>query len=300
MPLAQEPSLEQIKGVKRAPERKALIQELTGEVGNALKKFQELPKEEKKVLVGSAIGLITLIALLKTKEEEKPAAKKTSKELASLKTSVSKDTIKKELEEKKESTEEEPKFDELAETKKIKAMTAGERILYAIKLAREHYKTGGKHCGDWAERIYKSVGCVAESTIYVAKKRNKEGKMEWLYKGKDCGKHHASESDLAKIEPGAHLYYNVYHKTKKSPDKHGNHSAIFIRWIDENKKIAEVASYTSGQGNKSMIHNVNFKNQPVTRIANPEIKNPVNIALLNYKFKGMSANIKGTMTYELA
>jgi len=170
-------------------------------------------------------------------------------------------------------------------TKKLESLSARERVIYAIKLARERYGTGGKHCGDWKKRLFRSMGVVIDSCQTGAYQNLK-------YEGQDCGDVHASDWHMDRIETGDSIWYNVFHKTGKSPSKKGNHSVIFIKWINKKKRIALVSGYTA-KHNKSLIHQVKFNEKPITHIGKPKIKGPINLEELKFLFRNEKAKAGG-------
>jgi len=154
----------------------------------------------------------------------------------------------------------------------------------AMEVANDTYNkglSGAEHCWDWVSKIYKQAGVKRkEGFSYLGK-----------YTGKNCGDSHASEEQYTSIQPGDHIFYNIESKRdsdyakkmelynegklKKKPklkeavDSRGNHSAIFIRWIDEGNKIAQLASGSHGTKWKLHDNPVNFNETPVTRIFKP-------------------------------
>lgn len=110
-----------------------------------------------------------------------------------------------------------------------------------------------EHCFDWANHIYKSAGA-SRQRIYSSLSE---------YSGQDCGDHHAGPELLDKIRPGDWLFYN----NQNGVDSHGNHSAIFLEWIDKDNQIARMAS--GSKGNFGHIHPADFKKAPVTLIMKP-------------------------------
>lgn len=82
-------------------------------------------------------------------------------------------------------------------------------------------------CWDWMDHIYKSAG-VQRKRIYD----------DHVYRGRNCGTHHASEELVDQIVPGDRIYFN----NQNTSDDYGNHSVIFLEWIDREKRQARVAS----------------------------------------------------------
>ncbi|OGJ42316.1 hypothetical protein A3B60_03000 [Candidatus Peregrinibacteria bacterium RIFCSPLOWO2_01_FULL_39_12] len=119
----------------------------------------------------------------------------------------------------------------------------------------------GKHCWDWSNKIYKMAGVSGNSptkTIFTYTKK---------YPGKDCKPYdaHATPSQYAQISPGDWIFYN----NRNTSDAHGNHSAVFLEWIDRDNLLARVASGSFGK--PWHVHNkpIDFKDKPVTRLGKP-------------------------------
>jgi len=144
---------------------------------------------------------------------------------------------------------------------RVEGSSMGDKIAKtAVEVAKDPSNMGlrGKHCWDWVNKIYRRAGITAKSpvvTIY----------QNLNYPGKDCGSCHASEEMYARVCPGDWLYYN----NRNTADRHGNHSAIFIEWVDKGKKIARMAS--GSYGKKWRIHTADLADKPITRIAKPRV-----------------------------
>lgn len=289
--------------IEESPQTQDLLGKIGSEIGNTVKAFNELPKKDKIGLVGGAVMLIGYLNLLKKNNDK--LSGNTSEKLAGLKESLEIEPDDEDEHFEEESELENEEYKEIMEARqemeseiwkegidlneadiinKIKSLPPVDRIIYGIRLAMEKYRTGARHCGDWVERVYKAVGCTPK-TIY----------KNLRYEGRDCGDIHAKERDLAKIQPGYHLYYN----NKNQASKRGNHSAIFIEWVDYDKKIARVASYYA-KSNRLSIHSANFKKNPVTYIGEPQSENPIELSHLQYHLRNEPANIRGVITTETA
>lgn len=114
----------------------------------------------------------------------------------------------------------------------------------------------GKHCWDWINKVYKSLGAKAKK-LY----------QNLNYSGKDCGENHVKEEDLVNgsalsLREGDWLYIN----NKNKWDSHGNHSVIFLGWADKENLIAKTAS-CPGAGRVGRIEKRNLKANPVTHIS---------------------------------
>ena len=165
--------------------------------------------------------------------------------------------------------------------------TASQKALNtAIGVASDTYNqgiSGAKHCWDWVSKIYAKAGV----------KRKQDFSSLEKYTGKNCGEAHAGEAQYASIQPGDHIFYNLetkreqeyqekmqlYNegklkqkpKLKEAVDSRGNHSAIFIRWIDQSGKIAQLASGSHDTKWKLHENPVDFNKTPVTRIFKPVV-----------------------------
>ena len=137
---------------------------------------------------------------------------------------------------------------------------SGNVVAFALAVARDPYNLGLRNatcCYDWVSKIYKMAGAKANPrTVYSYYKK---------YSGKDCGNNHATEEQYGMIQPGDWIFYNNHNTV----DKRGCHSALFVEWIDRDKKIARLAS--GSYGKPWHMHNslVNFNKQPVTLLGKP-------------------------------
>ncbi len=135
-----------------------------------------------------------------------------------------------------------------------KAYLPGKKVeLTAIEVCKKgKYKPAS--CWDWVQYVYHKAG-VKRNLLYV----------DLGYAGLDCGKHHASPAMMDQISAGDLIFYN----NKNTADEHGNHSVIFLGWIDREKGTAQVAS--GFYDNPGRIHEVNLIKKPVTFIGKPAI-----------------------------
>ena len=230
-------------------------------------------------LFGGLVGLIGITALMKRNEDEDISTDiGEEEEISEEEISENRrrlDELRKRLNTPRKKEKENPqktvgKIDYTLKSKaEIAKLSTPEKIIYALTLAIDKYKTSAAHCWDWVDKVYQSVGC-GRQVIY--KNVN--------YEGHDCGDIHASDALVNQITPGDHIFYN----NKNKSDKHGNHSVIFIRWLDKANKIAEVASYNARNDNQH-IHKANLNKKPVTYIAKPASKGPINLAILDHSKK---------------
>ena len=243
----------------------------------------------------------------KEKVEKKDSKKKSNGALAKLKDKVSgkkkekkeKDAKKSEIDEKLAVQSEKMTVTEDIElTQQIESMTANQRVMFGIMLARDKFKTGGMHCWDWMDKIYTSVGC-GRKVVY----RNLH------YEGNDCrvAPHAVIQNNnvklpdgrLISLEPGDHISINNRNKSdtgdkrKDGNQGGGNHTVAYLGMIGEG--IAKVVGYDA-KGNKSSAYSVNLNKQPIVHISKPVIKKPVNLAVLNFHLKSRPAEVKGKMS----
>lgn len=152
-----------------------------------------------------------------------------------------------------------------------------EAIVKAVELSVQG-KVTADHCWNWTEKVYAMAGFhpsrrrfVYNSVPRYAKynySETKEGKGEYRLDKKggyikdskngthnrkrvkfaDCGKHHVlgemgEEPGIAylreNLKPGDHFFIN----NKNRYDFSGNHSEIFLGWIDKKNLVARVAGY---------------------------------------------------------
>ena len=224
------------------------------ETVDATKKFFSFLKEfftaskkdikEKGFIMGPVAFLMDKIAKFGKElgKEEKEEAKKPEEEKIAEKPKGT----------KKELAVAETQVEETREGKKIEALGKKERIISAIG---EAIAKGipAKHCWDWTDKVYKRAG--------VERKKIFDSVGE--YAGKDCGEHHAKADYLRKsLEAGDHIFVN----NKNPHDSKGNHSVIFIGWIDEKNLIAKTASCPRTGKSGQIDRPRDLKKHSVTRI----------------------------------
>lgn len=145
--------------------------------------------------------------------------------------------------------------------KRIEGSSIGDKIAKtAVEIVKSPNNMGlkGKHCWDWICKVYRMAGVQSKyPTVTIYQDLN--------YSGKNCGEHHASQEMYNRVRPGDWLYYN----NRNTADSHGNHSAIFIEWIDQGKKIARMASGSAGT--KLRLHTADLADKPITRIGKPKV-----------------------------
>ncbi len=143
-------------------------------------------------------------------------------------------------------------------------------VKFAIAVARDPYGLGLRDascCWDWVNKIYKMAG------VAGGKYLTKEAFPRYTtkYPGKDCkagggpGESYATEAQYDMISPGDWIFYNNRNKA----DAHGNHSVLFIEWIDKDKKLARVASGSAGIPWHVHKRPVDFNDMPMTYLGKP-------------------------------
>lgn len=140
------------------------------------------------------------------------------------------------------------------ENKDILNLKPAERVL-KMCAGKINTKERAAHCWDFCRRVMVAANC---KTRIVFKTYNQ-------YVGRDCGNLHA-KPDYVKsvVEPGDHIFIN----NKNTLDRYGNHSCIFVEWIDKTNLIAKVGN-CRGAGKSGEYSTVDFKKKPITFIAKP-------------------------------
>ncbi|MDD3861936.1 MAG: hypothetical protein PHP74_03560 [Candidatus Gracilibacteria bacterium] len=143
-------------------------------------------------------------------------------------------------------------------------------IVKAILMVARHGGMGfaPRSCWENARRIYALAGV-------RGKKYPVRGVLppySKRYSGKDCkvpgggpGITYATEADYDKVEPADWVYYN----NKNNSDNKGNHSALFIEWIDRGRKLARVASGSPKNPWRVHTQPVDFNKMPMTYLGKP-------------------------------
>lgn len=143
-------------------------------------------------------------------------------------------------------------------SQQIEASGTGKRV---IQSAFERVKSTepNRSCWTVCEQIYERAGVRRRSIYHYPP-----------YTGPDCGNCHADPELVNRIAPGDWLFSNVKSRDPKTGipyDAHGNHSVIFLRWLDKENMIAQVIS--GGGNTHPRIHKSDLKKNPVTSIAKP-------------------------------
>lgn len=134
----------------------------------------------------------------------------------------------------------------------------GSRILFAVELAMKE-NILGENCWDWADKVY----TIAD--IPQTKRRiifNSAGEH-----GLNCGEFPAEDKTLSQLEPGDWVYTH----NRNYKDFNGNHSMIFVEWIDKEKRIAKMASCHGKDQPGSFDQRYDFNRSPVVFISKPAL-----------------------------
>lgn len=139
----------------------------------------------------------------------------------------------------------------------VEASGAGASVLKsAQELVSE--KAVGKHCWDWVSKAFKKANARA---VTLFKSFDK-------YSGKDCGDNCVPEKELIDpksrlaLKPGDWIYIN-----NQGIDSKGNHSVIFLGWVDKENLIARTANQPGIKGPR--IDTRDLRKTPVTYIGRP-------------------------------
>jgi len=155
-------------------------------------------------------------------------------------------------------TQEQTPKQESPSTLNILAGPMGKRVIDSA-LKRIESMEKNRSCWTVCEQIYTRAGAKRKEIYHYPP-----------YEGPDCGNCHAGPREIDKIEAGDWLFINSKGRNPKTGipyDKHGNHSIIFVRWLDKKNLIAEVIS--GGSKTHPRLHKANLKKSPVTSISKP-------------------------------
>ncbi len=133
-----------------------------------------------------------------------------------------------------------------------------------IQSIKNHIGKPGDHCWDWVNKVYNAAGFSQEKRVTVYQ----HSKYEQRSKGKKFNRErpgkHENPSAMKGLQPGDWVFFFNQNKW----DAVGDHSALFLRWIDAEKGIAEMAS-CPGADRPGRIHHTNFMKTPITTIIKP-------------------------------
>lgn len=154
----------------------------------------------------------------------------------------------------------------------LEGLPPGQRVTkVAMFLTRPENNMYARHCGDWVDRVYAIAGITRKKTHYmnlsyafVGGNRRNGWKPEGDKSRRDCRIEgvFASGALLNRIQSGDWLWVN----NRNRFDKAGNHSVIFLGWVNKKKRIARVASWYGNAKGRQKISTYNFNNMPVTAI----------------------------------
>ncbi|MBU0727797.1 hypothetical protein KKA95_03875 [Patescibacteria group bacterium] len=244
-------------------------------------------KDAKKEMVAPLIVLGGLLFLKEYFKEETEESDEGDEELAT--TNEKLDSLKRDIPAEQPDADEElepgnapsdtedkclVEFSESAELEVLKSLPPGERVVRAVELAVNEYETDGKHCWDWVNKVYSSVGCGRERVYQNLHYEGTNARVAPHATILD-GELKAPDGSVLPLNPGDHIYYN----NRNTTDTHGNHSVIFLGWTNKSRGIARVAGYDA-RGYKSRIHNADFINNPITHISSAVQKSDIDLALL--------------------
>jgi len=151
-------------------------------------------------------------------------------------------------------------------------MSVDEKIITIAKFfcSSPENNIKARHCGDWVDKIYAMAGVYKRKNIYHNlsyalvggkwKDKDDPSRRDCKIVGKFARQHH-----LNQIVVGSWLWIN----NRNSLDYAGNHSGIFLGWVNKSARIASIASWFGPQKGRQKIANYNFNNMPVTHIDNP-------------------------------
>lgn len=138
--------------------------------------------------------------------------------------------------------------DEKEVSEALEENTPAFKVIQAVnKLLKEGVT--GKNCWDWIQQVYGEAK-VRRKTIFKSSKYGGNGAETIEPKGL--------------LQTGDWIFIN----NKNKYDSKGDHSVIFLRWADEEKKIAVTAN-CGGSGKVGKIDQRNLVKQPVTFVMRP-------------------------------
>lgn len=131
----------------------------------------------------------------------------------------------------------------------LSKFNGGERVAEAARILADKghplYKKGpwntGKHCWDWVNKAYTLAG------FHWYQRGQTVQHYNYPHPDKQLGEY-ARRQELYKLQPGDWLYLNVSSVNKKWGAKAGDHSVIFLRWVDKENLVAEFADNPTANG----------------------------------------------------
>lgn len=144
----------------------------------------------------------------------------------------------------------------------------GAKIIAAINASIEKGETGFAHCWDWVNKKYAEAGI-------------KLGDSPHVYKNSRLSDQVSSAEDpnfdMNVLKPGCHVIYhngNIIDKWtfgSLSGQVKGDHSGVFVKWIDKGNMIAEIASFGGPGKGPPRKQNVDLKKWPVQAVRDPRL-----------------------------
>ena len=138
-------------------------------------------------------------------------------------------------------------------------------------------------CWDWANKIYRMAGVTgkwpAKGVFSYATKY--PGSKNCKIPGGGPGITYATEAQYNMVQPGDWIFYN----NRNTADRHGNHSAIFIEWLDRDRKIARLGSGNAGR--EFRLHTADLSDKPLIHLGKPAKVKPAlpDIAAIEAKYR---------------
>jgi hypothetical protein len=127
-----------------------------------------------------------------------------------------------------------------------------------------------KHCADWTRYIYRTSGAQAK-LVWPSRDELKlaNGRSKQIAALKKGNYPEGENEALELVQPGDWVYYYNKNPFGKGTDWEGQHSSIFLGWIDKNRRIAKMASGSAGTPGREQ--KINLAKNPITRIHKPQI-----------------------------
>lgn len=133
--------------------------------------------------------------------------------------------------------------------------TVGERVAAMAEFAvRTNQYENAKHCWDWVAKVCALAHAKEGKTVFQVARYSPNGKQ--------IGE--LTESVIAGIGKGDWLYIH-----NGNQYKNGDHSVVFLRWVDQGRKIAKVASFLNPEAGSKVEDNVDLNKEPIVRINKP-------------------------------
>lgn len=127
-----------------------------------------------------------------------------------------------------------------------------------------------EHCGDWAQYVYRTSGAKAKM-VWPSREELKlaNGRSKQIHALRRGNYPEGENEALELVQPGDWIYYYNKNPFGKGTDWEGQHSSIFLGWIDKNRRIAKTASGSAGVPGREQ--KINLAKNPITRIHKPQV-----------------------------